>query len=158
MPALWPIIPGFLSSAYYSKNMPAYWAPAYSPDPFCWDLLLSPAVAAQSHYDHSHWPYGEQSESTVIGIRIRNHHMSCTQHACTYSSHYRHSCVLHMIYTSHSTIQQRTTPTHLIHCMHINSIVKKHSHKHGLAFATGRVEVSPTILWICTWSQTTSVA
>ena len=45
----------------------------HSPHLVCWDLLPSPAVAAQSHDDLSHWPYGEQSAGTVIDIRIGSH-------------------------------------------------------------------------------------
>ena len=41
----------------------------HSPNPVCWDLLPSPATAAQSRDHLSHWPYGEQSAGTVIDIR-----------------------------------------------------------------------------------------
>ena len=53
-----------------------------------------------------------------------------------------------MMYTSHSTTQQHTTPTHLIHCMHISSMGQEYSHDCSLTCTTGPVEGSLTTLWV----------
>lgn len=55
----------------------------------CWDQLLSLVIAAQSHDDHSYWPYGEPSSCSVIDSR-------------TESCQYWHMCMyMHSIITVH---------------------------------------------------------
>ena len=51
-----------------------------SPYPVCWDLLPSPAVAAQSYGGLPHWHSGEMCAGTVIDIRIGDHHSVSSRH------------------------------------------------------------------------------
>jgi len=64
----------YMSLVYKQQPLYTIRCTQLSPHPVCWDLLPSPAVAAQSYGGLPHWPYGEQSApGTVIDIRIGNH-------------------------------------------------------------------------------------
>ena len=84
-----------------------------SPHPVCWDLLPSPAIAAQSHDNHSHWPYGEQSSGPVRNITLGSHQYWHT-HVCI--QHIQHM-MQYMMKTSCSAIQHTTPLTLSTACM-----------------------------------------